>query len=303
MFTHLHTHTDFSLLDGISNIEKLALKIKEDNQNAFAITDHGGLYGTIKAAKAAKDYSIKFIAGCEFYIVPDSNSITDKVKGHHIILLAKNEIGYKNIVMLNNIAWTMGFYYKPRIDMQLLIKYSEGLICTSACIAGFLPQMIITEQFKSAFNHVEMMVKIFKDDYYFEIHDHSIPDEIKISDWFYNNPDLQLKPIVAIDSHYLNEADNVAHDALLAINVNEKVDDPNRKFKFSGTGYWLMTEKEVRQRFHTHKQAIDNTNEIAEKCQCASTYLLKKHANLPQIKIIDKEFELWKMNQNYILNI
>lgn len=301
MFTHLHTHTDFSMLDGMTSIEKLVTKIKEDKQEAFAITDHGGMYGLVKAATFAKKHGAKHIAGCEFYIVPDNNSITDKVKGHHLVLLAKNEIGYKNLVILNNAAWCMGFYYKPRIDMQLLAKHSEGLICLSACIAGYLPQLIIENKFDDAVSHIQLMKQIFNDDYYLEIQDHGITEERLITEWLCNQP--TIKHVVTIDSHYLNENDFAAHDALLAININEKVDSNDRKMQFNGSGYWLMTENEVRDKFHRHKTAIDNTNEIAEKCACASTYLLKRHAHLPQLIINDKEFDKWKTNPTYILDI
>ena len=171
-FVHLHLHTEYSLLDGATRIDKLFKACKERGMDAVAITDHGNMFGTLYFAEEAKKAGIKYIIGCEMYVCDDYTNKTEKQSYDHLILLCKNKKGYKNLIKLDSIAYVDGFYYKPRIDYKTLAKYSEGLICLSACLAGRVQKKLVENDYEGAKATAEMLRDIYKDDFYLEIQDH-----------------------------------------------------------------------------------------------------------------------------------
>lgn len=180
-FVHLHVHTEYSLLDGAARIEKLVKVCKEYGMPACAITDHGNMYGCVTMFDACTKAGIKPIFGCEFYVADDLHERTARSKNSHLILLAKNRTGYLNLCELNSIAFRDGFYYKPRIDYKTLEKYSEGVVCLSACIAGDIPQYILSHQYDKAEELVQWFKKVFKDDFYLEIQNHGMKEEQEVN--------------------------------------------------------------------------------------------------------------------------
>lgn len=267
-YTHIHLHTEYSLLDGATKISELFEKVKELGQDAVAITEHGNMNAVIKKYNYAKKVGIKLIMGMEAYITQDLTiKQRDGPKRHHIILLAKNLTGYQNLIKLVSISSKEGFYYKPRIDYELLKKYSEGLICTSSCLGSDIAQAIVHGNEKKARRLIEYYIDVFgKDDFYLEVQNHGIPGEVVVAD-FYKRvaPEYGLKIVVTIDSHFLNKEDEYAHEVMLAIGTNGDMNDPKR-FKFDGSGYHVMNEEEVRSLFPNNPEYADVTEEIKNKC-------------------------------------
>lgn len=298
-FIQIHGHSEFSLLDGGAKIQDIIDYAYENGQDSIAITDHGVMYGVIKALKYAKEKGVKLLVGCELYITPYGHTMESRefAKGekssNHLIVIAKNNTGYKNLCKLCSIAWSKGFYYKPRIDRELLTRYSEGLIVTSACIGGSLSQAILDGQDKIAEEEILFYKNLFGDDYYIEIQDHDIPEEKIAMDYLRNlAKKFDVKMVVGIDSHYMKEDDKDVHDALICIGTGQKVDG-ERRYKFKGTGYHYMTEQEVIARFPNDLEAIYNTGFLADKCDDDVIPIGKLH--LPYFDIPDnKEFEEWE---------
>lgn len=282
-FVHLHLHTEYSLLDGATRInvmtpgdkeKKIEPKskffelCKQKNMPAVAITDHGNMYGTYQFYKLAKLSGVKPIIGCEFYMTEDLRvkSGDGKREFFHLVLLAKNNQGYKNLVKLNSIAFVDGFYYKPRIDFETLSKYHDGLICLSACIAGQLPRLLRDGNWEEARKVVKQYKDLFGEDYYIELQDHGITDEIyvmpklaKIAEEF------GVELVATNDVHYINEEDAEMHDILLCIQTGKFVDDPNR-MRFEGTQFYLKDYDEMYKLFKQYPRALSNTLVIADKC-------------------------------------
>ena len=179
-FVHLHVHTEYSLLDGAARIKKLAKVCKEYGMPAVAITDHGNMYGAVAFFDACEDNGIKAIFGCEFYSCDDLTVKQGKTKLNHLVLLAKDEVGYHNLCHLNTIAFEDGYYYKPRIDHKALEKHSEGLVCLSACLAGEIPQLIMQRRFDEAEEQILWFKNLFGDDYYLELQNHGLEEQITI---------------------------------------------------------------------------------------------------------------------------
>ena len=266
-FVHLHLHTEYSLLDGAARIDKLVKILKERGAVACAMTDHGNMYGAVKFFKACKKNGIKPIIGTEFYVSPDLTVKSGKPQITHLIILAKNQKGYQNLIKLNSIAWVKGFYYKPRIDFDTLEKYSEGLICSSACLAGDIPRLLLQEKYDEAERVAIRLRDMFAPgDFYIEVQDHGIEEQRRILPHLYALAEkIGVKTIATNDVHYLYKEDAEMQDVMLCIQTGKTIDDPDR-MRMDGQEFYLKTEQEMREIFKAHPESIDNTLEVAEKC-------------------------------------
>ncbi|MBQ3524136.1 MAG: DNA polymerase III subunit alpha [Clostridia bacterium] len=269
-FVHLHVHTEYSLLDGVSRLNRLCSVAKERGQNAIAITDHGNLFGAVDFYKEAKKAGIKPIIGCEVYVA--SRSRFDKVHGvdstrHHLVLLCKNETGYKNLTKLVSSAWVDGFYTKPRIDRELLEKHHEGLVCLSACLAGEIPKLIVNGEYIKAKETAIWYSNLFgKDNYYLEMQDHSLSEQLKVNEGLVRLSQETGIPLVATnDVHYIDRADAKVQKVLICIATNHTVDEESA-LEFETDEFYLKTEAEMRQKFGYVEDAIQNTQKIADMC-------------------------------------
>lgn len=266
-FVHLHLHTEYSLLDGATRIDDMLAKCIEYEMPAIAVTDHGNMYCAWKFLKAAKDKGVKPIIGCEFYMCENLRGVGYENKEYfHLILLAKNNVGYYNLCKLNSIAWVDGFYYKPRIDFETLKQYHEGLICLSACIAGQLPRLFLADRPDNARELALEYKQLFGDDYYIEIQKHGIADEDAVMPQLIALArELDIKLVVTNDVHYLNKEDAEIQDIMMCVQMGRYVDDTDR-MKFQGEEFYLKTHDEMADLFPNVYDAVENTLEIAEKC-------------------------------------
>ena len=269
-FVHLHVHTEYSLLDGACRISGMMDRVKELGQTAVAITDHGVMYGCIDFYKAAKAAGIKPIIGCEVYLT--RRTIADRIHGvdndpYHLVLLCKDRTGYENLCLLVSEAFMHGFYGKPRVDTEMLRKHHEGLIATSACLAGGVQQYLLDEDYEAAKNHALLMSEIFgEDNFYLELQDHGIPEQRVVNQGVMRIArETGLPLIVSNDAHYLRREDATMQDVLLCIQTGKTVDDPNR-MKFQGEEFYLKSEEEMRQLFPNCEEAFENTVKIADRC-------------------------------------
>jgi len=268
-FVHLHNHTEYSLLDGAARISRLVKTAKQHGAPAVAITDHGNMYGTYRFYKACKAEGIKAIIGCEVYIVDDMNSRNPSDHIAHLVLLAKDNIGYKNLCKINTAAWTRGFYYKARIDYDFLAAHSEGLIALSACLAGHIPQNLMLGFYDEAKKYASTLHKIFGEDFYIELQDHGMseqkdvnPQLIKIAN------ELGIELVATNDVHYIGRDDAEMHDALMCVQMRSTIDEPDR-MKFPTDQFYLKTAEEMRRVFDKlSPSACANTLVIADKCNC-----------------------------------
>ncbi len=279
---HLNLHTEYSLLDGATRIDTLFDACKEKNMPAVAITDHGNMYGAYHFYCLAKKKGIKPIIGCEFYMVDDLTVKSGDVKRefNHLVLIAKNNVGYKNLVKLNSIGFVDGYYYKPRIDFKTLREHSEGLICLSACIAGQLPRLLRDGMWEEARKLVAEYKELFKDDYYIEIQDHGIADEIYVMPKLIKiAEEFGVELVATNDVHYLKESDAEMQDILLCVQTGKFYDDPGR-MRFEGTQFYLKDYDEMAEKFSFVPQALENTLKIAEKCNVT----IEKKPLLPPYK-------------------
>ena len=272
-YVPLHLHSEYSLLDGAIKVKALCEFAKENNMPAVAITDHGVMYSAIEFYRTAKELGVKAIIGCEFYV--HDRDIHEKDSSHnplyHLVLLAKDKTGYMNLVKLVSIAHCEGMYYKPRINFELLQKYSEGLICASACLGGEVLQNLLKNDYAAAKATAQKYKDLFGDDYYIELQDHGLeeqkrtnPDLIKLA------AELGIKMIITNDSHYLRKEDADWHDTLLCLQTNALKNEPNR-FHFPNNEFYVKTPEELRDSFRWMDSAmfdecIQNTVEVAEKC-------------------------------------
>ena len=270
MFTHLHVHSEYSLLDGACRIDELAEKVKALGQNAVAITDHGVMYGAVAFYKACMAAGIKPIIGCEVYVA--ARSRLDKEHGidseyTHLILLCKNETGYKNLCYLVSAGFTEGFYIKPRIDWQLLREYSEGLICLSGCVAGAIPRMLISDDYEGAkAKALELRDMFAPGDFYLEIQAHGIDAEKKAAEGLMRlSRETGIPLALTNDAHYIEKKDAKYQDVLMCVQMGRTVSDPGR-MKFESEEFYLKSEAEMRSLFPDCPEAADNTAEIAGKC-------------------------------------
>jgi len=270
-FTHLHVHSHYSLLDGLPKIDELLDYVKELGMDSVALTDHGVLYGAIEFYKKAKERGIKPIIGCEVYVAQERMNqkrpnIDDK--RYHLVLLAKNEEGYKNLVKLITKAHLEGFYYKPRIDDKLLAKHSKGLIAMTACLAGRIPRLIVAKKFEEAEKLAQKYQEIFgKDNFYLEIQHHpNIPGQKTTNNELINISKKYGIPLVATnDTHYLKSEDAEAQDILMLINTGANLNDPER-ITIKSDDFSLKSPEEMEQAFKHVPEAIENTQKIADAC-------------------------------------
>ena len=269
-FVHLHVHTEYSLLDGACRIGGMMDRVKELGQTAIAITDHGVMYGCIDFYKAAKAAGIKPIIGCEVYVT--RRTIADRVHGidndpYHLVLLCKDRKGYENLCLLVSEAFMHGFYGKPRVDLAMLRKYHDGLIATSACLAGSIPQRLMEEDYDAAKSNALELADIFgEDNFYLELQDHGIPEQRAVNQGICRIArETGLPLIVSNDAHYLRREDATMQDVLLCIQTGKTVDDPNR-MKFQGEEFYLKSEEELRSLFPGQEEAFENTCRIADRC-------------------------------------
>lgn len=287
-FTHLHLHTEYSLLDGACRIEKLLDKAKEMGQTSVAITDHGVMYGVIDFYKAAKARGIKPIIGCEIYIA--KRGMTDKVHGidnenRHLVLLCKNEVGYRNLVAIVSKAWTDGFYNKPRADFDLLRAHSEGLIALSACLAGEIPRALAVGAYDAAKEAAERYLDIFgPGNFYLELQDHGLQDQA------YVNPQLirlsretGIPLVVTNDCHYIEKEDTKMHHILICIQTNRTIEDED-VLEFGSDEFYFKSEEEMRALFSDCPEAADNTQVIADQCNLEFEF---GHTKLPRFDTPD----------------
>lgn len=268
-FVHLHTHTEFSLLDGANKIKELPARAKELGMKAMAITDHGVMFGVVDFYKECKKVGIKPIIGCEVYVAPrtrfDKESNIDN-KYSHLILLAKNETGYKNLSILVSMGFIEGFYYKPRIDLELLEKYHEGLICLSACLAGSVNKAILKEDLEEAKRIALWHKNIFGEDYYLEVQPNGLPEQVLVNQKLVElSRELDIPLVATNDSHYLKKEDAYIHEILLCIQTGKKMSDPDR-MKMGVDEFYVKSPEEMADYFKNIPEAIENTVKIAEKC-------------------------------------
>lgn len=268
-FVHLHVHTEFSLLDGACRINKIAKHAKELGQQALAITDHGNMYGVIDFYKACKQEGIKPIIGCEVYVAPRTRF--DKVykldtSPYHLVLLCKDEQGYQNLIKLVSAGYIDGFYNKPRIDRELLEKYHDGLICLSACLAGEVPRALLSEDYERAKEVALYYRDLFgKDNYYIEIQNHSIPEQIKILPSLVKiAEEVDVGLVATNDIHYLEKVDSEVQRTLIAIQTNTAVGESS--LEFATDEFYLKSFDEMNKLFGEYKGALENTVKIAERC-------------------------------------
>ena len=271
-FVHLHVHTEYSLLDGACRIKELPGIVREMGQTACAITDHGVMYGVIDFYRACKAEGIKPIIGCEVYVTPRGRTRFDKVhefdaESRHLVLLCKNEEGYRNLSYLVSMAFVEGFYIKPRIDLELLREHHEGLIALSACLAGEIPRRLRNGEYENAKACALEMADIFgEENFYLELQDHGIPDQKTVNQGLLRlHQETGLPLVVTNDAHYLRASDAEAHDVLLCIQTGKTVDDENR-MRYEPQKFYLRSTEEMEALFPAYPEAVENTGRIAERC-------------------------------------
>lgn len=270
-FTHLHVHTGYSLLDGAAKIKDLVHRAKELGYDSLAITDHGVMYGVIEFYEACKEEGIKPILGCEVYVSPGSRFDRENSKGddryYHLVLLAENNIGYHNLSKIVTRGFTEGFYYKPRIDMEVLSEFHEGIIALSACLAGEVATHLRKDNYEGARDAAIKYREIFgENNYFLEMQDHNIPEQKTVNAGIMRlSKELDIPMVVTNDSHYINAQDWEAHDVLLCIQTNKKVQDENR-MRYEGGQFYLKSKDEMERLFPYAKEALENTHRIAERC-------------------------------------
>lgn len=270
-FTHLHLHTGYSLLDGSSKIPELVRRVKELGMGACAITDHGVMYGVIEFYKACKAEGIKPIIGCEVYVAPGSRFEKGKEKSaeryNHLILLAENDTGHKNLMKLVSRGFTEGFYYKPRVDYELLSEYHEGIIASSACLAGIVPTKLRNGDYEGAKAEAMRLKDIFgENNFFLELQDHGLSEQKFVNQGLMRISSETGIPLVATnDCHYLYKEDAEAHDVLICIQTQKNVYDEDR-MKYEGGQFYVKSPEEMEEVFHYIPEAIHNTEEIARRC-------------------------------------
>jgi DNA polymerase-3 subunit alpha len=310
-FSHLHVHTQFSLLDGAASIQSLYKKAIEDGMPALAISDHGNMFGVFEFVAEAYKHKdekgnpkVKPIVGCEFYITYNRHIKTftkdQKDPRHHQILLAKNETGYRNLVKLTSLGFIEGMYSKyPRIDKELILRYHEGLIATTCCLGASVPQAILKKGEEEGENEFKWWLNIFQDDYYVELQRHGLPEQEKVNKVLLKfATKYNVKVIASNDSHYVDQSDFTAHDILLCINTGEKLATPairefadddvhlkDKRFAFPNDQFYFKTTAEMSKNFSDLPEAIDNTNEVVSKIELLD---LKRNILLPAFPIPDE---------------
>ena len=280
-FTHLHCHTQYSLLDGTAKINDLLSKAKQLGMHALAITDHGNMFGVPHFVAAAQKQGIKPIIGCEFYLSPDMHDFKDKTR-YHQLLLAKDEVGYKNLARLCSMGFLKGYYYKPRIDKQLLKKHATGLVATTCCLNGEVPQTILRKGEQEAEKVFLAWLDLFGADYYIELQRHGLEEQDLCNKvllkWAQKH---QVKVIAANDVHYVVQQDSLAQDILLCLQTGKDYNDPNR-MRFEGDQFFLKSPQAMAKLFQDVPEALANTQEIVDKINTPS---LERDVLLPIFQV------------------
>ncbi|MBQ8263967.1 MAG: DNA polymerase III subunit alpha [Oscillospiraceae bacterium] len=289
-FVHLHVHSEYSLLDGACRITALPERAKELGQTAVAITDHGVMYGAVAFYKAAKKAGVKPIIGCEVYVAPGSRFGRDHGVDNnysHLVLLCKNDVGYRNLCYLVSSGFTEGFYIKPRIDWELLKNHAEGLVCLSGCVAGEIPQKLLRGEYEAAKAKALELAALFgHDSFYLEVQDHGDLDEKRAMNGLLRISEETGIPIVLTnDAHYIKKSDARSQDVLLCIQTGKTMDEPGR-MKFEGEEFYLKSEPEMAAILPEHPEALENTAKIAEMCNFDFEF---GHYHLPQFKLPEGE--------------
>ncbi|MEI0486353.1 DNA polymerase III subunit alpha [Brachyspira intermedia] len=307
-FVHLHVHTQYSILDGAARIKSLYSKkdktkrlipglidrAKELGMPGIAMTDHGNMFGAMEFFSEAKDKGIIPIIGCEVYVAPKTRfdkkiENSEEKSAMHLVLLAKDKEGYNNLCKLVTFGYTEGFYYRPRVDHELIEKYNKGLICLSACMGGEIPIAIRKKDYKQASKLAEYYKSIFGEDFYIELQDHNIPEEKSLNSALYklaNHHNIEL--VVTNDVHYVSKEDAKAHEILLAIQTKATLDSP-RRYKFPSNEFHLKTEEEMMKSFAKLPKAFENTVKIAEQCQDLN--IMTKTYYMPNYELPNGETE------------
>lgn len=268
-FVHLHVHTEYSLLDGACRIKQLVSRAKDLGMNAVAITDHGNMYAAVEFYNECKKQGIKPIIGCEVYVAPrtrfDKQGKID-MSPYHLVLLCKNEQGYKNLSKLASLAATEGFYNRPRVDFELLERYRDGLVCLSGCLAGEVARRLSENDYQAAKTVAEKYKNLFGDDYYLEVQNQDFEEQRAILPYQYKLArELDISLVATNDAHYINKSDAAAQQILMCISTNSSVKDPDC-MRFPNDEFYFKSEEEMREAFIGHEDAIANTAVIADKC-------------------------------------
>lgn len=294
-FAHLHVHTEYSLLDGAARIKNLVKVVKERNWSAVAITDHGNMFGTLQFYSECLANGIKPIIGCEFYICDDLHKKEGKGETGHIVILAKNDEGYHNLIKLNSIAYVEGYYYKPRIDYNTLEKYSKGLICLSGCLGGHIPSLILQRRYDEAEQLALRLKNMFEPgDFYLEIQNHGLPEQLEVNLFLEKlSKKIGVKLVATNDVHYIKKEDAEVQDVLMCVQMGKQLDDPDR-LKFETDEFYLKDYDEMLKAFPNNEEALLTTLEIANKCDVVIRS--KAHGD---IKGIDPKYVL-PANKNFI---
>lgn len=288
-FTHLHVHTEYSLLDGSSKIGELVAQAKELGMDSLAITDHGVMYGVVDFYRAAKAAGIRPIIGCEIYVTTGSRfekeGANSEDRYYHLVLLAENNTGYSNLIKLVSMGFVDGFYYKPRVDYELLERYHEGIIALSACLAGEIPKNLIRGMYEEACQVARRLEGIFgKGNFFLELQDHGIPEQRLVNPQLVRmSQELGIELVATNDIHYTYASDVEAHDILLCIQTGKKVSDTNR-MRYEGGQFYCKSEEEMRSLFPYAPEAIENTHKIAERCEVEIEFGVTK---LPKFDVPD----------------
>ena len=268
-FVHLHNHSDYSLLDGAASIPKYVAKAKATGMTSLALTDHGNMFGAVTFYEACRKEGINPIVGCEFYIAEnrkDRSPASDGNRYYHLICLAMSDKGYHNLMELNSISYKEGFYYKPRIDHEVLEAHSEDLICLSACLAGEIAQNLLHDNYEKAKEKALWYKNVFGDRYYLELQDHGLPEDKKILPLILRLArELDIPPVCTNDIHYIEKDDWNAHDTLLCIGTGTKKADKNR-LRYKEGEFYFRTPEEMAELFSWCPEAVENTGKIAERC-------------------------------------
>ena len=293
-FVHLHVHTEYSLLDGACRIDNAAKRAAELGQIALAVTDHGVMYGAVAFYKACKKAGIKPVIGCEVYVAPRGRE--DRIHGldgdySHLILLCKNETGYKNLCYLVSAGFTEGFYNKPRIDWPLLKEYSEGLICLTGCLAGEIPQKIVRGDYEGAKARALELRESFGEDLFLEIQDHGIESERQAAEGLIRiHKETGIPLVLTNDAHYIEKKDAYYQDVLMCVQMGKTMDEANR-MRFESEEFYLKSEAEMARIFPEYPEAMENTALIAEKCNFDFEF---GHYHLPRFKLPEGEHDSYE---------
>ncbi|MDY2627905.1 MAG: DNA polymerase III subunit alpha [Lachnospiraceae bacterium] len=298
-FTHLHVHTEFSLLDGSSKIREIAVQAKKLGFDSLAITDHGVMYGVIDFYRACKDAGIRPVIGCEIYVCPgsrfDREKGSDDFRYFHLVLLAENDTGYHNLMKIVSTGFTEGYYYKPRVDYETLEKYHEGIIALSACLAGEVARYMTIQQYEEAKKAALRYENIFgKGNFFLELQDHGIEEQKLVNQQLLRlHRETGIELVCTNDVHYIFEEDAAAHDILLCIQTGKKVSDQDR-MRYDGGQYFLKTEAQMAELFPYAPEALENTHRIAQRCNVEIEFGVQK---LPRFDV-PQGFTAWEYLQH-----